>query len=395
MLPRCTSLFLGVLALSSAQWNRTSFIQQPLPNSGIKERFGLVSLSRSGLCGFISAPSCGGGTGCQPGTVYAVNRTVLGEPFSPRNGTALLTPAAAMGFGAAHAISATCSLAIVGAGQTSFSSGRAYIYLPCVTQPSGWCLSATLAVSDLGLPTFGSAVATNAEGWGVAVGARNSGSPNGKGSVWFCTPLGLVVNASTWSCEKLLPTGASGDWMGSSVAISDDALTLVATLPYSMGQGAVNVWTRPAGSRAVGSGLWSVLTQLNPNSGGCNLGTSSNRNYGVSLAMSGDASVIVVGAAQGGALYGAAVVFDRQPGGATRAQPCCAPAVVLGSRGMPLAAVWPSPLMATPSWWGPPCASPLFSSERALVPPLWSSSRPLSGRPIRRPSMRASLRAWH
>ena len=306
------ALYFLCASAAFAQWSATSLIRQPEPNSGIKERFGTVALSSSGLCGLAAAPGCG--VLCQAGSVYALTRGAVGAPFSPVNGTALLTPASAIAFGTALALSANCSVALVGAPNAFSSQGRAYAFTPCGSQPSGWCLSATLSVSDLGLPTFGSALAANAEGWAVAVGAKNSGSAtggNGYGSVWFCTAAGLLPSAATWSCEKLLPTGSSGDWLGTAVALSDNALTLAATAPFKGGQGAAYVWARPAGSAAAGSGAWGAPVALDPNAGACSLGTSSNRNFGYALAMSGDGSVVVVGAAQGGNLYGAALVFER------------------------------------------------------------------------------------
>ena len=331
-----THLLAALLLLGAgAQWTRTSLIRQPEPNPGTKQRFGSVALARSGLCGLVAAPGCG--IGCQ-GSVYALARASLGAPFSPVNGTALLPPPSAVGFGAALAVSAACALAIVGAPYTSFSQGRAHAYVPCSTQPSGWCLSATLSVTDLGLPTFGSAVAANAEGWAAAISAKNSVSAtggNGYGSVWFCTAAGLLRNASAWDCERLAPTGSAGDWLGTAVALADDALTLAATLPGRGGsQGSAYVWTRPPGSLAARSGLWALLATLDPNSGACSLGASSNRNFGYALAMTGDASVSVGGAAQGGALSGAALVFERSRGGAAGGAYACTALLRPGRRAL-------------------------------------------------------------
>ena len=138
----CTLL---LLAASDAQWTATSLIRQPEPNSGVKERFGSVALSRSGLCGLVAAPGCG--ILCQAGSVYSLKRASLGTPFSPVNGTALETPSGVVSFGAALSVTASCTLALVGAPSASTSKGRAYAFVPCTLHPSGWCQSAVLSVT--------------------------------------------------------------------------------------------------------------------------------------------------------------------------------------------------------------------------------------------------------
>lgn len=303
----------GWCARPTLQWAQTTIIPQPVPPTPSKDRFGSVALSGNGKCALVGAPGCG--ILCQSGTVWGLSRP--GGASSSWSGIAALsTPPGTTsgGFGSALALDASCNAAFIGAPSASSSRGRVFVFVPgpCTGQ---WCLSATLSVTDVGLPTFGNAVATNEGGWACAVGAKNSGSANGQGSVWFCTAAGLLPSAASWTCEKLplVPGAAQSDWLGTAVALSGDATVLVATAPYRASQGTVFVYTRATGANATGTAPWVVQQALDPNTAPCALGTSSNRNFGVSVALTPDASTIAVGAAQGGSLYGAALIFSRSP----------------------------------------------------------------------------------
>lgn len=305
MRARALSLLLCMRLTNSVitVWPRTSLTLDPGPNY-TANHFGTIALSRTSLCAVIGA----GGSSMRAGKAFSLFRNATGSVWSAAPAPLLLPASATEGFGMSVALPRDCNVAYVGAPYAGFSSGRVYTYIPCATNPSGWCLKATLSITDGTLPTFGTSIATNAGGWGLAVGAKNSGSQ--KGSVYFLTPAQLNPQADIWYLE-IMPTvlgAASGDYLGSAVWISDDATIIIATAPYRSG-GLAFVYRRP-GSGAVLTSPWSVNATLDPGVAPCSL-TGSNRNFGFSVAATPNGDVVIVGAPLGGAQRGTAVIFER------------------------------------------------------------------------------------
>lgn len=148
---------------------------------------------------------------------------------------------------------------------------------------------------------FGISCALSADGLIMAVGAIEWGATTERGGVFIydLTEGAWVKRGST----LLAADGANGDYFGSAVALSDDGLVLAvgayAWEGSAANQGGVYIFDW-SGSAWVQRGL--VLAAPAPVSSGA---------FGVSVALSGDAAVLVVGeTAATGSYQGAVYTFD-------------------------------------------------------------------------------------
>jgi hypothetical protein len=172
------------------------------------------------------------------------------------------------GFGYSVAVSA--SNAVVGAYGHNSSAGAAYVFVRSGTTWSQQELTASDGASgDL----FGYSVAISA--YTVLVGACCKSSSTGAAYVF-------VPSGGPWSEQAKLtaPDGVSGDYFGSSVALSSTA-ALVGAYGVSSSKGAAYVFGHSAAE-----GTWSLEAKLTAADG------APNDNFGQSVALSGSTPVV-------------------------------------------------------------------------------------------------------
>jgi hypothetical protein len=206
-------------------------------------------------------------------------------------------------FGSSVAINADGTTAVVGAesknatpGTTNHDvSGAVYVY---TRSGSTWTQQAKLTASDsaAGL-RFGTSVSLSADGNTVLVGARGnawSGGPAPAGAAYVFTRSG-----STWSQQQKLTASdaATGDYFGTSAALSADGLTAVVGAPAkSSSTGASYVFTSSGG-------VWTQQAELTA------ADAAANDSFGTSVAVNGDGTTALVGASGKDSYRGAGYVF--------------------------------------------------------------------------------------
>ena len=288
------------------------------------------------------------------GSAYVFART--GDTWGEQAELTAFDAAAGDQFGEAVALSGDGQYAIVGApgnDDTFFLSGNAYVF---ARSGSTWSLQDTFYASDPGdNDRFGKAVALSADGTVALIGAWLDGGPGtSTGSAYVFTRSG-----STWTEEAKLTAndGADGDWFGSAVALSADGQhALIGAQSDDAGAGSAYVFNRSgttwsqqakltasdaAGGdlfgRSVGisaDGQHAVIGAYLDDAGGTEDGSAyvfvrsgstwseqakltandaaNNDQFGYSVAISGDGTMVLVGANaedEGGSDAGAAYVF--------------------------------------------------------------------------------------
>jgi Concanavalin A-like lectin/glucanases superfamily len=183
-------------------------------------------------------------------------------------------------------------------GLSSAATGEAFIMQ---RSDNGWSQTAALIPSgkftQADVPGFGSSVALSGNG-GVAVigGPKDSGNT---GAVWIF----VLHSNKQWAQQgpKRTVTGETGaGQLGSSVAVSADGGTFVATAPQdNSAAGAAWVFTRTAGVWAQQGG---AITPV---------GQTGAAQFGNSVALTADGNTALVGADQNASGAGAAWVFTR------------------------------------------------------------------------------------
>ncbi len=210
-------------------------------------------------------------------------------------------------FGVAVALSGDGNTLAVGAYGTSRSKGAAYVY----TRASGGSFSATPAttLADPGLTSndyFGRAIALSRDGATLAVGAYGTSSSMGATYVYTRAAGGSFPATPTTTLTD--PGNMTNDAFGNAVALSGDGTTL-AVGAWSI-TGAAYVYTRAAG----GSFATTPATTLaDPN--------TSGNDFGYAVALSGDGTVLAVGAWGTNSFKGAAYVYTRAAGGSFATTP--------------------------------------------------------------------------
>ncbi len=206
-------------------------------------------------------------------------------------------------FGSAVAISSDGTTAVVGAeakngspGQSSRDvAGSVYVF---TRSGSTWTQQAELRASDTapGL-RFGTAVSLSGDGNTLLVGGRGnawSGGPFPAGAAYVFTRSG-----STWTQQQKLTAAdaATGDYFGSSAALSADGLTAVVGAPAkNSSTGASYVFT-------VSGGVWSQQAELTAGD------AAANDSFGTSAAVNADGTTALMGASGKDAYRGAGYVF--------------------------------------------------------------------------------------
>lgn len=180
--------------------------------------------------------------------------------------------------GTAVAVSADGRTVAVGAPGQDSLVGAVFIYVDSVLQ--------TTIGGDSAGDLFGSAVAISANGRVLAVGAP--GAPGDDGSV---STYAFAV--SSWSLRETIAGGGSGNF-GAAVALSADGNMLAVGEPVgAVGNGAAYAYDWDGAA-------WQLNTTL---------AASAVEEFGYAVALSGDASTLVVGAPARGAGAGAIIVF--------------------------------------------------------------------------------------
>jgi hypothetical protein len=203
-------------------------------------------------------------------------------------------------FGSAVALSGDGRTAIIGAAL----AGSAYVFSRA---DGGWSQQTKLTVADSNeFASFGSAVAVSDDGTTAVIGAYNETNSNGESA-----GAAYVFSQSDegWSQQaKLRPDdGDSRDAFGTSVTIADNGEIAIITAsgdedPNGSDAGSAYVFSRS-------DGTWTQETKLVPDDG------DSNDDFGVSVTVSVDGTVALIGAYfdedPNGLRSGSAYVFSR------------------------------------------------------------------------------------
>ena len=267
-------------------WNLGTVPALP-PNSS---SFGTaVSLSSAGttvLEGDVSAGGSGGDGG--GASVYTYNGSTL-STYS-----ALTRPSGSSTFGTTVAISANGSTAVVGDPNnfdaTTGTDGAATVY---TFNGSGWSSGVALAVPSTA-GDFGNSVAISASGNEILVGDPDGGD-NSTGAVTEFT-----LSGGTWSAGTALPTPATTETFGTTVALSANGNVALVSDPGPPGPGSVIPYTLSNGSFSEGNPL-PIPAHASA--------------FGTALALSQTGNVALVGDPTGGSLgKGAATAYTNNSG---------------------------------------------------------------------------------
>lgn len=213
---------------SGGQW----VAQQALgpDDLGNGDSFGAaLALSADGSTALIGAPSKTVTDGMFAGAAYVFVRS--GSTWSQQTRLAKAVPGFSSDrFGASAALSADGHLALVGVTGESSEVAAHGAVMTFVRQGSSWSQQATItAATKVASEAFGSAVAVTPDGARAVIGARTAFS-SGSGSAY------LFANSSgTWSpLAQLLPEGATvADQAGHSVALSPGGAVALVGVPRS------------------------------------------------------------------------------------------------------------------------------------------------------------------
>jgi uncharacterized protein (TIGR03437 family) len=197
--------------------------------------------------------------------------------------------------GGTVALSADGETAIVGGADDASYVGAVWAF---TRSGNAWMQQGEKLVAAGAYNGMGGSVAVSSDGNTFVVGDRLDGG--GLGATWVFTR-----SAGVWAQQggKLVGSGASGGDQGASVAISGDGNTIAVGGPGAIGLGATWIFARSAG-------VWAQ--QGNPLTG---TGAGANTpQQGVSVAISGDGSTLLVGGPADAHFLGAAWVFAVSTG---------------------------------------------------------------------------------
>jgi hypothetical protein len=273
-----------------------------------------AALSDNGQIAFVGTTQSDTSGNENQGAVYAFTPTATAWAQAQKL-TGACAPTAS--FGWANALSADGSTAIIGAPNADLEGvldvGSAYIF---TRSGSTWLPQARLVATDgAAKDTFGRAVAISADGSTVMVGAYGAtvGGNLRQGAVYLFTRTGV-----TWAeTQKLTVPGGADDWFGIAMAFSGDGNTAFIGASGADGlagifQGAVYVATRSGAT-------WTIQpTPLRASAPG------AADFFGRSVAASQDGGTLLIGAygvaVGANASQGAAYVFTRSGSGWTEQQ---------------------------------------------------------------------------
>ncbi|PKO12162.1 MAG: hypothetical protein CVU39_25490 [Chloroflexi bacterium HGW-Chloroflexi-10] len=265
-------------------------------------QFGFANaLSGDGLTAIIGAPSANLEGVTDQGAAYIYTRS--GPVWVPQARLVASDGLAGDKFGYSVSISDDGNTAIVGAYWATVGAnahqGKAYIFTRTGTT---WSEKQILTVAGAVDDWFGLSVAINGDGDLALIGAigRDVNGKNNQGAAYTFSRSG-----DTWSYQALLMAsdGLAGDTFGRSADFSQDGTWVIigtpgATVDGKAMQGAAYIFTNP------GSG-WSQQKKLTTTAG------AAHDELGISVSISNDGSIALVGAQGEEADMGRAYIFRR------------------------------------------------------------------------------------
>ena len=277
-------------------------------DGAVQDYFGCsVAISADGTTVAVGAFT-GGGEGT--GTVYVFTKQAKGSYLQTQK---LLAADRTLGdyFGFSVATSEDGSTIVVGAhcdDDKDIDSGSAYVF---TKQADGSYLETQklLATDGAAGDNFGVSIALSGDSLTIVVGAFSGGDEgNSSGSAYIFIKQ---TNGSYAETQKLVAIdGATYDYFGFSVAVSEDGSIVVVGAPYDDDKGSVSgsayVFTKQA------NGSYLETQKLLP------AGGAGQDYFGYSVAVSADDSTLIVGASwdnDKGPDAGSAYVFTKQSDG--------------------------------------------------------------------------------
>jgi len=269
----------AVGSLTANKWNRVTIASQ----SG---SFGAsVSIVyASAVSGYYAAV----GDNVAAGNVYTYFLPV--SSYSPAARTTVSGTGASDYAGSSVSLSgdgAYLAVGAPGAVNATIAGGAVLIYARSASGATAtYALSKTLTASDAAAGAlFGSAVAFDATGANLAVGAPGASTSSGiqSGEVY------VYNRAGSWSESKLLAAETvSGDALGSSITIDATGLYVAAGAPYAANNGLPS--SGAAYLFAYSNASWSYTQKIKP------LDPAPNVSFGQMLSLTSGASFVTVGA---------------------------------------------------------------------------------------------------
>jgi len=196
--------------------------------------------------------------------------------------TPLVNPLASAQFGSAVALDRDGTIAVVGAQGSGILTGRLYIFMQFFDT---WQLVANLTGSDTGPNDFfGCSVAISGDGTVIVVGASQPlGVGNGKAYIFVRT------GPTTWTEQQILtgPGSVNGSVVGFSVAMSYDGRVIAVGSPAPSNK--VYIFRRNTQACDTSLPTWNLDQILSDQQ-------QPGESFGFSVSLNGDGSVLAVGA---------------------------------------------------------------------------------------------------
>ncbi len=215
-------------ASSEGAWSSSSTPTATLTNSAGAAHDWLgysVALSSDGTTALVGAPDVSSSTGA----AYIFHVASEGSWASSSTPTATLTDdseAAGDDLGGAVALSSDGSTALIGAPSGNNAAGAACVFH--ASAEGSWSSSSTPTATLTG---GGASVALSADGTTALIGAVGFNSSTGAAYVFHASSEGSWASSSTPTATLTRSSGASGDGLAASVAISSDGTTALIGAP--------------------------------------------------------------------------------------------------------------------------------------------------------------------
>lgn len=290
-----------VFVRDGTTWSQQFYIKAS--NTGADDEFGTsLALSGDGLWLAVGAPgedSLNGDGGDSPdpnaGAVYVFTRTT--GTWTPQAYLKASSPAPLDAFGSSVSLSGDGSILAVGAPQAMTFAGAVHVFTR-----TGAAWSAPQPVRATGANAsgqFGSQVALSTDGATLAVGAPDT-MMRGPGAAYV-----FARTSAMWTLQArvMASNAGGGDSFGSALALSPDGSTLAVGAPFEA-SAATGIDGDPAGqadNSAPRAGAvylfgrtgttWTQGHYIKASN------TGADDKFGISVALSGDGSKLVVGAA--------------------------------------------------------------------------------------------------
>lgn len=212
--------------------------------------------------------------------------------------------------GSAVAVSGDGTTVLVGDSALGDYTGAVYVYH--VSSAASWSSSSTppvtLAYGAQG-DRFGASLALSADGTTALIGAWGANGEKGVAYIFQASAPGSWVSSGTPTATLRNGSGAAGDQLGASVALSADGSTaLIGAYGVNYEAGAAYVFHAPSESSWVSSST--------PNATLTYAGSDSEDEFGAAVALSGDGRTALVGAPRVDTWSGAAYAYQASAEGA-------------------------------------------------------------------------------